>query len=184
MKVIARSESNLNTSTDTLFNYLNDSPELIRLSSSYQPLIEFPQYIFTSLTPEKSFDWKENQNAFQRLIHLADLPERWDGYTAPRFPRHQINRAIEIFQSLQDYSKKLGIDWQKIEPFIAPSSDGSILFEWSGQRFKQRNLEIYIPQELNHFLEYLKTDIALDNDTEGECQTSQVSDLLGWLLNI
>lgn len=43
-----------------------------------------------------SFDWTHDCNAFQRIKHLAHLPEKWDGYDAPKFSRKQINRALEI----------------------------------------------------------------------------------------
>lgn len=164
--------------------YLNNSPRLIQESCSYQPCLEQNQDIFNQLASKKSFDWQRNQNAFQRLKYLSELLDKWDGYNAPSFSRKQINRAIEVFQSIQDYSRKAVIDWQKLEPFIAPSSDGNIIFEWSGQRFKQRNLEIHVPQQLDCSLEYLKTDLILDSDTEGECQTNRVSDLLDWLITI
>jgi hypothetical protein len=185
MKAVLTSlELNPNAPKCTIPKYFDDSPKLVQESRIYQLFLELNQDVFKQLKPKESFDWQNNQNAFQRLKCLSELPEKWDGYSAPTFPRHQINRSIEIFQSIQDYSRKHNIDWRKLEPFIAPSSDGNILFEWSGQRFNHRTLEIYVPQELDFSLEYLKTDIRLDSDTEGECQTNQVSDLLDWLLII
>ncbi len=182
MATITSFSSNSNVYSDNLYSYLDNPPELLR--NSYELVQINTLNICSSPVPEKSFDWKDNQNAFQRLIHLADLPDKWDGYSAPKFSRHQINRAIEIFQSIQDYSKEFKIDWKKIEPFIAPSSNGSILFEWSGKRFDLRNLEIYVPLEIRQSLEYLKTDIGLNHDIEGEFQASQISDLLDWLVKI
>ena len=174
--------SNSNIYPGKLCSYLDNPPELLR--NNYDLVQRNTLNICSSPVSEKSFDWKDNQNAFQRLIHLADLPDKWDGYSASKFSRHQINRAIEIFQSIQDYSKEFKIDWKKIEPFIAPSSNGSILFEWSGKRFDLRNLEIYVPLEIKQSLEYLKTDIGLNHDIEGEFQASQISDLLDWLVKI
>ena len=174
--------SNSNIYSDNLYSYLDNPPELLR--NSYKLVQKNTLNIYSSLLPEKSFDWKDNQNAFQRLIHLADLPDKWDGYGAPKFSRHQINRAIEIFQSIQDYSKEFKIGWGKIEPFIAPSSNGSILFDWSGKRFALKNLEIYVPLDTKQSLEYLKTDIGLNHDIEGEFQSSQISDLIDWLVKI
>lgn len=182
MATITSLSSNSNIYSGNFYNYLDNPPELLR--HNYDLVQSNTSNICSSPISEKSFDWKDNQNAFQRLIHLADLPDKWDGYGAPKFSRHQINRAIEIFQSIQDYSKEFKINWKKIEPFIAPSSDGSILFDWSGKRFDLRNLEIYVPLETKQSLEYLKTDIGLNNDVEGEFQASQVSDLLDWLVKI
>ena len=182
MATITTLSSNSNIHSGKLYSYLDNPPELLR--NNYDLVQRNTLNIYSSPIPKKSFDWKDNQNAFQRLIHLADLPDKWDGYGAPKFSRHQINRAIEIFQSIQDYSKEFKIDWKKIEPFIAPSSDGSILFEWSDKRFDLSNLEIYVPLEINQSLEYLKTDIRLNHDIEGEFQASQVSDLLDWLVKI
>jgi hypothetical protein len=182
MTTITFLSSNSNIYLGKSCSYLDNLPELLR--NNYELVQRNTLNICSSPVSEKSFDWKDTQNAFQRIIHLADLPDKWDGYGAPKFSRHQINRAIEIFQSIQDYSKEFKIDWGKIEPFIAPSSDGSILFEWSGKRFDLKNLEIYVPLEIKQSLEYLKTDIGLNHDTEGEFQASQVSDLLDWLVKI
>jgi hypothetical protein len=131
---------------------------------------------------DREFDWTQNCNAFQRLKNLAYLPEKWDGYDAPKFSRKQINRALEIFAFVQYYQKKYQIEWQKLEPFIAPNSDGSIMFEWAGKRFPQRNLEIHVTKEPNISIEYLKTDIEMDSDIEEKCQMNEISDLLHWLL--
>jgi hypothetical protein len=129
------------------------------------------------------FDWINNRNAFQRLTNLADLPDRWDGYDAPKFARSQINRALELFSSIQAYAKKNNSNWELIEPFISPASDGTILFEWAGQRFPDHQLEVYIPRESTDPLEYLQSDLILENDTEGECQAKEISNLLDWLFN-
>lgn len=182
MATITSLSSNSNIYSGNFYNYLDNPPELLR--HNYDLVQSNTSNICSSPISEKSFDLKDNQNAFQRLIHLADLTDKWDGYSAPKFSRHQINRAIEIFQLIQDYSKEFKIDWKTLEPFIAPSSDGSILFDWSGQRFALRNLEIYVPLENKQPLEYLKADIGLDRDTEGEFQASQISGLLDWLIKV
>jgi hypothetical protein len=149
--------------------------------SAFQKIFnEVLEYTNTSkLTP--SFDWMQNCNAFQRIKNLAHLPEKWDGYDAPKFSRKQINRALEVFAFIQSYQKRNQLEWHQVEPFISPSSDGSILFEWGGKRFPHRNLEIYVAQEPDLTIEYLKTDIKMDSDIEEKCQMDGINDLLNWL---
>jgi hypothetical protein len=178
----AITSSSLNNSKNTLRDHLISGgiiQELFEgfkytnLGNSNSSLIE---------SPNTQFDWARDRNAFQRLKHLAYLPEKWDGYDAPKFSRRQINRALEIFAFVQSYQKRHQIEWQQIEPFIAPGSDGSILFEWAGKRFPQKNLEIHVTKEPNLSIEYLKTDIEMDSDIEEKCQMNEISDLLNWLL--
>ena len=178
MSTITSSSSNdsKNKLWDTSDPIVQEMFEVIKYTNS-------AEFNSTSIADsDRNFDWKQNCNAFQRLKHLADLPEKWDGYDAPKFSRKQINHALGIFSFIQSYSKKHQIEWKQIEPFIAPSSDGSILFEWAGERFSQRNLEIYVTKEPNLSIEYLKTDIEMDSDVEEKCQMNEISDLLDWLL--
>jgi hypothetical protein len=173
--------SSLINSKNTLLDHIN--------GSIVQEMFEVFEYTDSvksnsnlSANSAKQFDWVKDRNAFQRLKHLAYLPEKWDGYDAPKFSRKQINRALEIFSFIQSYQKRHQLEWQQVEPFIAPGSDGSILFEWAGKRFPQRNLEIYVTKEPSLSIEYLKTDIKMDSDIEEKCQMNEISDLLNWLL--
>ncbi len=177
----AITSSSLNNSKNTLRDHIS--------GSIVQEMFEVFEYTTSSefksnsiVDSEKKFDWEQDCNAFQRLRHLAYLPEKWDGYDAPKFSRKQINRALEIFAFIQSYQKRHQLEWQQIEPFIAPGSDGSILFEWAGKRFPQRNMEIYVTKEPNLSIEYLKTDIEMDSDIEEKCQMDEINDLLNWLL--
>lgn len=40
------------------------------------------------------FDWQKNTNAYQRIIHLLDLEDKWDGYAASKFSKEQVDLAL------------------------------------------------------------------------------------------
>lgn len=135
--------------------------------------------LFIDTRKQQAFDWQKNTNAYQRIIHLSDLEDKWDGYDAPKFSQEQIDLAKRIYSNLRTYCINRGLDFSKVEPFIAPCSDGMILFEWAGKRFPFRQLEIYIPLEADDTLEYLKTEEK--SEEEGEFHLKQLYSILDWL---
>ncbi|GAB1539847.1 hypothetical protein NUACC21_25150 [Scytonema sp. NUACC21] len=136
--------------------------------------------LFIDTRKQQVFDWRKNTNAYQRIIHLSDLEDKWDGYDAPKFSKEQIDLALSLYAYFRTYCINRGLDFSKIEPFIAPCSDGKILFEWAGKRFSSRQLEIYIPLEAEDKLEYLKTEG--NSDIEEECHIEELYSILDWLL--
>lgn len=137
--------------------------------------------LFIDTRKQQAFDWQKNTNAYQRIIHLSDLEDKWDGYNAPKFSPITINLALTLYSHLRTYCINRGLDFSKVEPFVAPSSDGTILFEWAGKRFPTRQLEIYIPVSGEGTLEYLKTDG--ESEEEGEFYLEQLYSILDWLFN-
>ncbi|NMG09031.1 hypothetical protein [Brasilonema sp. UFV-L1] len=128
--------------------------------------------LFIDTRKQQVFDWQKNTNAYQRIVHLSDLEDKWDGYDAPKFSKEQIDLALNLYSNLRTYCINRGLDFSKVEPFIAPCSDGMVLFEWAGKRFPFRQLEIYIPLEAEDKLEYLKTEG--NSDIEGEFYLEEV----------
>ncbi|MEA5504867.1 hypothetical protein VB735_17485 [Halotia wernerae UHCC 0503] len=135
--------------------------------------------LFIDTRKQQVFDWQKNTNAYQRIIHLSDLEDKWDGYDAPKFSKEQIDLALNLYSNFRTYCINRGLDFSKVEPFIAPCSDGMILFEWAGKRFHFRQLEIYIPVSAEDKLEYLKTEGNLD--IEGEFHLEELYPILDWL---
>lgn len=131
---------------------------------------------------QQAFDWQKNISAYQRIIHLSDLEDKWDGYNAPKFSSNQVNLALTLYSNLQTYSINRGLDFSIVEPFIAPCSDGMVLFEWAGFRFPSRQLEIYIPAPAENALEYLKTDGKFQE--EGEFYLVKLYSILNWLFKL
>jgi hypothetical protein len=132
---------------------------------------------------QTEFDWINNTNAFQRIKHLVTLKDNWDGYGAPKFARHQVERALELFSAIYSYFIDKDLSFSHFSPFIAPCSDGAILFQWVGKRFPDRDLEIYVPAHPDQPFEYLKND----QGTEAEGVLSapkEVLPLLSWLFEI
>jgi hypothetical protein len=132
-------------------------------------------------TSQTEFDWVKNTSPFQRLRNLLMLEENWDGYGAPKFSRPQVDKAFELYSSIYSYYLSKGINFSQFSPFIAPCSDGAILFEWAGKRFQTRELEIFVPSAQNRQLEYLKCAEALDE--EGNFSIEEVAALLDWLFS-
>ncbi len=131
---------------------------------------------------QTEFDWINNTNAFQRLKHLVTLKDNWDGYGATKFTRQQVERALDLFSVVYSYFISRDLNFSHVSPFIAPCSDGAILFEWAGKRFPDRDLEIYVPADLDKPFEYLKTD---QKEAEGVLSDpKEVLPLLSWLFKI
>jgi hypothetical protein len=128
---------------------------------------------------QTEFDWIENTNPFQRLRNLLTLENNWDGYGAPKFTRDQVSKAFDLYSSVYGYylSKKISFTHQS--PFVAPCSDGSILFEWVGQRFPVKELEIFVPSIIANPFQYLKSSEKFEE--EGDCSLETVTGLLDWL---
>ena len=99
-------------------------------------------------TSAAEFDWVSNLNAFHRVEALLSLPENWDSYGASRFDPMQVKVALGLCNTVYEYYLNHGLNFTEKQPFIAPGSDGSILFEWSGNRFTDRELEISVQKPL------------------------------------
>ncbi len=149
------------------------------LSSSGVYVVE-DSSLFIDTRKQQPFDWQKSVGAYQRIIHLSDLDDKWDGYNAPKFSKEQIDLALTLYSSLRTYCIDRGFDFSKIEPFIAPCSDGMILFEWAGKRFPTKQLEVYVPLEAEKF-EYLKTEV--ESEVEGEFHLDELYLILDWLFN-
>ena len=131
-------------------------------------------------TSQLAFDWARNTNPFQRLKNLLTLDENWDSYNAPRFSRPQVAKGFSLYSSIYNYYLLRGINFSQFFPFIAPCSNGAILFEWAGgRRFPQRELEIFVPSAMKSPLEFLKC--ADDLEEEGTFVADEVNTLLDWL---
>lgn len=152
----------------------------IALSSASNLLT--PQHVHLQ-AQQTEFDWINNTNAFQRIKHLVTLKDNWDGYGAPKFTRHKVERALELFSAIYSYFIYRDLSFSCFSPFIAPCSDGAILFEWVGKKFPDRDLEIYVPAHLDKPFEYLRND--QDIETEGFLsEPKEVLPLLSWLFGI
>jgi hypothetical protein len=153
-----------------------------RLNKSKDTSTDFTFVVDTR--KQEPFDWKTTTNAYQRIIHLTDLKDKWDGYNAPGFSKEQINVALIVYSKARSYAIDRGLKFLKVEPFIAPCSDGSILFEWAGRRFPSRQLEVYVPKEMEaeQPLEYLKSEE--DSEEEGKLSLNKLYHVLDWLFKL
>lgn len=158
-----------NSWVQLLSNSRNSSATEITVSSPSKSLIIRPA----------EFDWVENTNPFQRLKNLLTLENNWDGYGAPKFSRPQIQRALDLYSSIYHYYISKKINFSQNSPFIAPCSDGSILFEWGGKRFPTKELEIFVSSDIDSPFEYLKS--AEDIEEEKKFSIDEVTYLLDWL---
>jgi hypothetical protein len=151
---------------------------VVALQLKYNHIIS-PDWELAMPRKQEAFEWAKTTDAYQRIIHLSDLEDRWDGYDAPRFSREQIDRALTLYSKIRDYSISRGLSFSRVEPFIAPGSDGTILLEWAGKRFPRRQLEVYVPREAADKFEYLKT--GGDTEEESQFNLDGLSTILDWL---
>jgi hypothetical protein len=130
---------------------------------------------------QTEFDWISNTNAFQRLKHLITLKDNWDGYGATEFNKQHINKALELFAIIKSYFNSKNLSFSHFSPFIAPCSDGAILFEWRGKKFPDRELEIFVTTKLTEPIEYLKSNQDCEEESSFE-DIGFVIPLLEWLM--
>jgi hypothetical protein len=151
--------------------YLKD----VAITTSDSLLLEKKNLSSSQLT----FDWSTNRNPFQRLKNLLFLEENWDGYGAPQFSRTQVYRAFDLYSNVYSYYLSKGISFSEHSPFIAPGSDGTVLFEWAGRRFPRRTLEIFVPSDSSIPLEYFQNEAG--SEGEGLFFIDEIDGLLDWL---
>jgi hypothetical protein len=129
-----------------------------------------------------TFDWANNTNAFQRIKAMLSLQAGWDNYSAPAFSLLQVRKALSLCTIVYEYYLTRNLKFLENQPFIAPGSDGSILFEWSGQRFPIRDLEIsVVDSKPDVLLEYLKSSFEGEEEGQLVFNKVQVHCLLDWL---
>lgn len=109
---------------------------------------------------------------FEKLMALAVLPARWDGYDAKPIPASVIS-AVRSF--LAGVSKKLALAGIELEPpFVAPLSSGAVQLEWEvGARFLE--LEFKTRQSLV----FLRG--TADAEAEGAATRSRGYELVRWV---
>jgi hypothetical protein len=164
-------------STDVAANSLSGQYQAkFERSSTGQSQLLHPTSLKTS---QAEFDWAGNRNAFQRLRNLLTLEKNWDSYGAQPFLRPQVARAFELYSDIYSYYLSKEMNFSDLAPFIAPCSNGAILFEWAGQRFPSRDLEIFVPSAMEAPLEFLKGADGFEE--EGTFITDEVSALLDWI---
>jgi hypothetical protein len=113
---------------------------------------------------------------------MLSLQEGWDGYGAPSFAIAQVKIALGLCTIVYRYYLAHDLSFTESQPFIAPSSDGSILFEWSGNRFPDKELEISVVySDSDIVFEYLKS--SADGEEEDRISFDKVHILLDWLFN-
>jgi hypothetical protein len=168
-----------------------DGHEDVAITANFRPMsddidvaLSKPKSTIKNVEPrvhQYEFDWISNTNAFQRLKHLITLQDNWDGYGAAGFSRQHIQKALDLFAVIKGYFDDQNLSFSYLSPFIAPCSDGAILFEWCGKRFPNRQLEIFVPANLKQPFEYLKSDC--DSDEDGDFMDSSfASSLFKWLM--
>lgn len=177
--VVRKPSTSPSVCTEFLIKYIRSgyAPELFIKPSSDTDTDTSSSFV--NISQREPFDWVKTISAYQRITHLAELKDKWDGYNAPEFTKAQIELALNLYSSIITYSINRGLKHAKVEPFIAPASDGTILFEWAGKRFPVRQLEIYISRETDQQFEYLK--IEGDLEEESQFNLDKLYSILDWL---
>ncbi|MEM6433461.1 MAG: hypothetical protein AAF773_06340 [Cyanobacteria bacterium P01_D01_bin.115] len=131
---------------------------------------------------QPDFDWVGNTNAFQRIKALLSLSDDWDGYGAKAFSRQQVQSALDLYSEIYQYYFDNEVNFSRLYPFVAPCSDGSILLEWSGDRFPTKQLELFVCSDVeDNLFDGLKS--TEQGDDEVSISLEEVSQLLDWLFD-
>lgn len=177
--VVRKPSTSPSVCTEFLIKYIRSgyAPELFMKQSSDTDTDTSSSFV--NIRQQEPFDWVRTISAYQRITHLAKLEDKWDGYNAPKFTKAQIEQALNLYSTIITYSINRGLSRSKVEPFIAPASDGTILFEWAGKRFPVRQLEIYVSSETVPNFEYFK--IEGDFEEENQLNLDRLYLILDWL---
>jgi hypothetical protein len=106
-----------------------------------------------------------------RLKEFAELKPDWDSYGADPIQWSTIGRAIDFFTQVIDVAPLVPL------PFVAPSPDGSIFFEWESC---SRSIKNYIPSSPQELIEFL----LVDKSSGRIDRTAGKADTLGVMVNI
>lgn len=84
-----------------------------------------PNQKFLSLEDRESVRQDEDEWTYQTTLRIKEfglLSQGWDSYGAPDIGHQAISRAIELVRTFASLP---------LRPFVAPTSEGGVEFEWS-----------------------------------------------------
>ncbi|MBM3943539.1 MAG: hypothetical protein FJ316_11610 [SAR202 cluster bacterium] len=102
------------------------------------------------------------QEVVDRLEHLATLPPDWDSYGAVPIKPEAIEKTKAMFKQILPLVRK-----DVPLPFIAPSPDGGVEWEWTVPSGKELLLDIPPDDRPVPFLLVELSDSAEEVETEG-----------------
>ena len=161
----------------------SDDPDLVKKILDIDT--EYPYHSPVEIYDKclNNFDWITVDNPFQRIIHLRNLEDNWDGYGAKKIDNSLIDKCLNFYCQISSFINTRNLDFDKFKPFIAPASNSSVLFEWAGKRFPNKNLEIYV--DCYNQLEINCYDLIEDTDKTNLVNITEfnkVQQALIWLI--
>jgi len=109
-------------------------------------------------------------NQIMKIGQFSNLPDDWDSYGGKAISYEICARAA---QYLYTAFKELSTESVPVEmPFIAPSGDGSIVFEWTSDKVE---LIVVFRPDVQLDVEYLTVEKTGDTESEKEGVFSSVT---------
>lgn len=126
-------------------------------------------------------------NLFKPYLYIKsflDLEDDWDSYGAKKFTAEQVDRAVTVYNVIYNYYVSKQVDFEKNRVFVAPGSDNSICFIWSGAKFPTRELEVHCPSVVSNDLEYVREEYDGNFEEEATLELGELPIFLDWLFHI
>jgi len=114
------------------------------------------------LSDEPSIRERKDESIISRFDEIYKLEKNWDGYEGKSIEPKLVKKAERYISYIYNIIDEFHLT-KSIPPFICPTSEGMILFEWDN---KNKHLEvefgteesIYILKEFNEKIKEYKTD--------------------------
>jgi len=113
-----------------------------------------------------------------RLKEIMKLPNNWDSFDADPISPRTVAKTIELLIEVFEMEYRLG--YERIIPFLAPCSDGSVQIEWE---VGKKELEVVIPPSENEKISLLQVSGQGKEFKESTINSpEEISEYLSWLL--
>lgn len=113
-----------------------------------------------------------------RLKEIMKLPSNWDSFDAEPISPQTVAKTIELLIEVFEMEYRLG--YERIIPFVAPCSDGSVQIEWE---VGKKELEVVIPSSENEKISLLQVSGEGKEFKESTINSpEEISEYLSWLL--
>jgi len=113
-----------------------------------------------------------------RLKKMMKLPSNWDSFDAEPISPQTVAKTMELLIEVFEMEYRLG--YERIIPFVAPCSDGSVQIEWE---VGKKELEVVIPSSENEKISLLQVSGQGKEFKESTINSpEEISEYLSWLL--
>lgn len=147
----------INSSKEMFSVTWNDLSEIVAKIEEDIPVD--PTHYGKHFIDEKSMFYDSYKSSIEKIQSFIHLPSNWDTYGAEAIPQDACTNSIDFLLELFKCSWSSGFSLQ--EPFIAPSPDGTIEFEWESED-GNKELSVTVTALKDGIITGVKTEITGD----------------------